>query len=116
MMPLVRESSTIPLERNVTWKAGAFATEPSECAWANQAIFFVRALNVSGNMHNLEASVQISPDGMHWVDEGTTLLLPTEPDQITFCKVDHFGGWLRLVGEMPENATITLIVYLTLKA
>jgi hypothetical protein len=114
-MPDLRESCTLPVERNETWEAGPFATETAECAWATEAIFFVRALRVSGDLSNVAARVQISPDGMHWVDEGTTLYLPTGTEEVTFAKVSCFGGWLRMVGEIPGGASITLIVYLTLK-
>jgi hypothetical protein len=109
----VRRSTTAVVERNVEW-TGQFATEPYEAAWASEALFFVRALAVTDDSV-IQARVQISPDGMHWCDEGTTLALPSSPDQTTFCKVRHFGGWLRLAGEVPENAAITVIVYLTLK-
>ena len=114
-MPDLRESYTLPVERNETWEAGPFATETAECAWASEAIFFVRALRVSGDLSKVVARIQISPDGIHWVDEGTTLRLPAQAEDVTFAKVAHFGGWLRMVGEIPGGASITLIVYLTLK-
>ena len=109
----LRQSYTAVVERNVKWSE-TFATDPYEAAWASEAIFFVRALNVTeiGSRH---ARVQISPDGMHWVDEGTPLLLPTKADEVTFCKVRHFGGWLRLCGELQSDQNITVIVYLVLK-
>jgi hypothetical protein len=114
-MPDLRESYTLPVERNETWDAGPFASETAECAWATEAIFFVRALRVSGDLSDVEARVQISPDGMHWADEGTVFRLPGQAEALTFAKVSHFGGWLRFVGEIPDGASITLIVYLTLK-
>ena len=114
-MPQLRESYTLPVERNVTWGAGSFATEPGEAAWASEAIFFVRALNVMGDLTGVEARIQISPDGIHWCDEGTAFALPTEVEGISFGRVSHFGGWLRIMGEIPEGAEITVIVYLALK-
>lgn len=113
-MPALKESYTLPVERNETWR-GAFATETAECAWAQEAIFFVRALAIDGDLAGVKAHVQISPDGMHWVNEGTTFNLPTATDEVSFCKLSHFGGWLRFVGQLPESTSITLIVYLTLK-
>ena len=109
----MRESQTAIIERNVTWQ-GAFTAEPYEAAWASEAIYFVRALATQHMPPTVTARVQISPDGMHWCDEGTTLTLPTAPG-VDFCRVSHLGGWMRLVGEVPEGATLTVIVYLVLK-
>jgi len=113
-MPQLRESYTLPVERNIRWE-GAFSSDTAEAAWATESIFFVRALHVEGNMSGLTCRVQISPDGMHWCDEGTTFELPTEADAVTFGRVTHFGGWLRVVGELPHDSAITVIVYLVLK-
>ncbi|MBX3051486.1 MAG: hypothetical protein KF753_08440 [Caldilineaceae bacterium] len=112
----MRESHTAVIERNTTWR-GAFASEPYECAWAGEAIFFVRCLAADGLDENAgaNAGVQISPDGMHWCGEGTSLHLPTAADAVTFARVSHFGGWLRLVGELPEGTALTVLVYLVLK-
>ena len=108
----VRRSYTATVERNVLWK-GEFATEPYEAAWASEAIFFVRALAVSPDFSG-RARVQISADGIHWVDEGTVLDLPFEEDQVTFCKVRHFGGFLRIRGIAPRDG-VTVLVSLALK-
>ncbi len=109
----VRRSYTAIVERNVLWDRD-FATEPYEAAWASEAIFFVRALEVSPEFSGI-ARVQISADGIHWVDEGATMSLPTAKDAVTFCKVAHFGGWLRLYGELDDGASITVLVSLALK-
>ncbi len=109
----MRESYTTVLERNRLWQ-GAFETEPYEAAWAGEAIFFVRALQVSGSLEGCEARIQISPDGVHWCDEGTAVVLPIEPG-VTFGRVRHFGTYLRLAGELPEGAEMKVIVYLVLK-
>lgn len=114
-MPELRESTTFPIERNVTWR-GDFVTEAAEAAWASEAVFFIRALAGEGLRAGCRARVQISPDGMHWCDEGTELPLPLASDEVTFCRLSHFGGWLRLVGELPPGAALTVIVYLVLKA
>ena len=112
----LRRSFTAVVERNVLWQ-GDFATEPYEAAWASEAIFFVRALEVnpSGEAGNYTAAVQISADGIHWVDEGTTFELPRTKDAVTFCKVRHFGGWLRIKGKTIEKDGITVLVSLNLK-
>jgi len=109
----MQESHTAVIERNITWQ-GPFATEPYETAWASEAIFFVRTLAAEQLPPGTVARVQISPDGMHWCDEGSTLTLPTSAG-IGFARVRHFGGWLRLVGEVPAGANVTVIVYLVLK-
>ena len=109
----LRRSYTATVERNVIWK-GEFASEPYEAAWASEAIFFVRALDASRDFAGT-AHVQISADGIHWVDEGTSFDLPTSGDEVGFCKVSHFGGWLRIVGELPSAAEIRVLVSLALK-
>lgn len=107
-------SVTSVIERNRVWRA-RFETEPWEAAWAKEAIFFVRALAVAGNPSEAVARVQISPDGMRWCDEGTSFALPAAVDGLTFGRVAHFGGWLRLVGELPPGAELKVICYLVLK-
>ena len=112
---MTRQSYTAVIERNRVWN-GSFETEPYEAAWANEAIFFVRALETSGKLVDARACVQISPDGMHWCDEGTLVDLPAKEGTTTFGRVGHFGGWLRLAGQVPPGAQVKVIVYLVLKA
>ena len=109
----MRRSYTAVVERNALWK-GDFATEPYEAAWASEAIFFVRALEVSPDFSGI-ARVQISADGIHWVDECTYIDLPREKDEVAFCKVSHFGGWLRIVGGVQPRREIRVLVSLALK-
>ena len=112
----MQESHTAVIERNVTWQ-GTFATEPYEAAWASEALFFVRVLAKENTLEGLAARVQISPDGMHWCNEGEILQIPTTDGNgdLAFCRVEQFGGWLRLAGEVPAGASVTVIVYLVLK-
>lgn len=110
----MRQSHTAIVERNITWQ-GQFETEPYEVAWAFEAIFFVRTLASEGDLGNVTARVQISPDGIRWTDEGSVVSLSGEVDGVTFVKVSHFGTFLRLVGELPNGATATVIVALSLK-
>lgn len=109
----MRESQTVVLERNAEW-SGDFATEPYEAAWASEAICFIRALEVKGLRPGSSARIQLSPDGIHWCDEGEVIRLPIEPG-VTYQRMSHFGGWLRLAGTIPVGATIKVIVYLALK-
>ena len=112
----MRESHTAVVERNTTWR-GEFASEPFECAWAGEAIFFVRYLSAKklDEYDWASAEVQISPDGMHWCNEGESISLPTVADEVTFRRVNHFGGWLRLAEELRENTSLTILIYLMLK-
>ena len=111
---MTRSSYTAVVERNRLW-TGQFETEPYEAAWANEALFFVRALEASGGLADAHANVQISPDGMHWCNEGTLVNLPAKAGATTFGRVSHFGGWLRLAGRVPPGEQIKVIVYLALK-
>ena len=107
----MRNSATAVIERNVTW-SGPFATEPWEAAWATEAIFFVRRLDDS--RVPLCAWVQISPDGIRWVDEGQGLDLEKDAE-MAFVRVREFGGWLRLAGELAPRGSAKVLVYLSLK-
>src|SRR4051794_5718598 len=110
-----RESLTTVVERNRVW-SGAYETEPVEASWAAEAIFFIRSLGNEGAATPSEARVQISPDGMHWCDAGATVPLPTTTNGVTFGRVSHFGGWLRLVGDVPSGGSVKVLVYLVLKS
>ena len=103
---MVRRSYNAVVERNIEWK-GDFETEPYEVGWASEAVIFIRSLGGSGS--GAAAKVQITPDGIHWCDEGTTVALPEE-DKTTFCKITNFGGWLRLIGKTgnPVKVLVTL--------
>lgn len=110
----MRQSHTAVVARNERW-SGAVATEPYEVAWASEAIWFVRVLAPPDGPPGGTLRVQLSPDGIHWCDEGTTLELPTDPAAPTFVRVRRFGGWLRLAGTLPDGASATVIAYLVLK-
>jgi hypothetical protein len=110
----MRQSYTSVVERNVAWQ-GPFEIEPYESTWASEAIYFVRALAAQAVPPDLTARIQISPDGIHWCDEGTLLSLPSRAEEVTFSKISHFGGWLRAVGELPNGASLRVVVYLSLK-
>jgi hypothetical protein len=111
---MLKRSFTATLARGEVW-AGAVATEPYEAAWASEAIFFVRALETKGPLAKARARVQISPDGIHWADEGTRLAIPARTGQVTFARVRQFGGYLRLVTSLPRGATCRVVVALSLK-
>ena len=110
---MLRESYTAIVERSEALE-GSFATEPYECGWAGEAIFFVRILERTGNLEGITLHVQISPDGIRWCDEGTAITLGEE--EVSFGKVVHFGNWLRLSGTLPGGASMRAIIALSLKA
>lgn len=85
---------TAVLERMASFSQD-FTTEPYEAGWADEAIFFVRIDEIAGAGARLTGSVQVSPDGITWIDEGTSLPL-IEGTGVAFTRVRHFGNWLRL--------------------
>lgn len=101
----MRSSYSAIVERNIEI-SGPMTTEPYECGWAGEAVFFVRILE--GNLSEKTVNVQISPDGMNWCDEGTHLELPAS-GQTSFAKVTHFGNWLRLAGDMGDRRARILV-------
>ena len=107
-----RQVYTAVVERNVTWE-GAFATEPYEAGWAAEALIFIRVLK--GGVSQQNAAVQISPDGIHWLDQDTRIAIPEQPDGLTVARVTHFGNWIRLAGELPPGQSCTVLVYFVLK-
>ena len=112
----LREAYTAVIAQGETWKA-TVATEPYEAAWAGEAVFFLRLLKKGkGNLRNVRARVQISPDGMHWADEGSALRIPADQDEVTFCRVTNFGHYLRLAATLPRGAECQVLATLSLKA
>lgn len=109
----LQRSHTATIARNEVW-AGEVLTEPYEAGWAHEAIFFVRALGAATGVPGV-AQVQISPDGIHWVDEGTSFALPVAEGAVGFGRVAHFGGYLRLRAHLPEGAALRVIAALALK-
>jgi hypothetical protein len=118
MAAMMRNTATAVLVRG-DWLQGAVVTEPYETAWAAEALFFVRFMGVRGQASKdarAELRVQLSPDGIRWVDEGTVLRVAAEVEALEFARVSHFGGWLRLVGQVPEGLSLQTVVTLSLKA
>ncbi len=111
----MRQSHTAVVERNQRWE-GDFITEPYEVGWSHEAIFFVRLLKIEGSPRvSVSARVQISPDGIHWCDEGARILFPAQQDTLSFVRVSHYGGWLRLIGAV-DGGRAWALVHLALKA
>jgi hypothetical protein len=109
---MVRQNYTATIERNRVFQS-AFATEPYECGWASEAIFFIRKLETSGRTVGAKLQVQISADGIRWCDEGTILRLTSA--EVDSVRVKHFGNFLRLAGKLPKGASARMIISLSLK-
>lgn len=110
---MLRENHTAILARNETW-SGEAASEAYEAGWAREAVIFVRALRDGVGAAGV-ARVQISPDGMVWLDEGTQFPIPVEADGMACARVTHFGNWLRLSAQFEEGAQAIVLVTLHLK-
>jgi hypothetical protein len=108
---MVNQSFTAVIEKNSTFD-GPFDTEPYESAWAREARWFIRAIEIQGE---LTVTPQISPDGLFWCAEGREPLVIHQPGLYSFT-LREFGGWLRLHGEMTgEQAKAKVLIYLVLK-
>lgn len=108
---MVRRSFTAVIEKNTTFTTG-FETEPYETAWATEARWFIRAIDLQGV---LTVAPQISPDGLFWCDEGTPPLAIDRPGLYSFPLRD-FGGWLRLRATLAgDGAKTKVMIHLALK-
>jgi hypothetical protein len=112
---MLAESYTAVIARGEDWVDGS-TTEPYEASWAREAIIMVRTLETGTLVPGAKAHVQISLDGIRWVDEGTVLDIPTEVDGISMARLSHFGHYLRLRASMPPKATGFMLATLQLKA
>lgn len=111
---MLPENITAIIARNERW-SGEAASEPYEAGWAHEAVFFIRALKAPLG-RAARGWVEISPDGMHWVREGTEFQMPSDLDSIAAARISHFGNWLRVAARFDEGAECTVLVTLHLKA
>jgi hypothetical protein len=112
---MLAHSTTAIVARNDVW-AGASASEPYECGWAREAIVWIRAMDAAeGDLRGVRARVQISPDGIRWLDEGGALALPTAEGEVTFTRVREFGNWLRVAADLPNLTSLKVLVTITAK-
>jgi hypothetical protein len=111
---MVLQSYTAVVERSEPL-SGEFATEPYEAGWAREALIFIRILEDTDGSPTVRARVQISPDGLHWVDEGTQFPA-IEQAGVYFVRVREFGTWLRVAGRVePTGTEARALVYIALK-
>ena len=104
---MLRRSLTAVLEKNSSFD-GDFQTEPYEVAWASEARFFVRALELEGRL-SIEA--QISPDGLEWCTAEAPTLVIHAPGLYSFPLRD-FGHWLRLDAKLHGSIRVQILVAL----
>ena len=111
---MLPENITAIVARNEYW-TGEAASEPYEAGWAREAVFFLRALKQPVGKAP-KAWVEISPDGMHWVREGTEFEMPSDKDQVAVARLTTFGNWLRIATRFETGADCTVLITLHLKA
>ena len=109
-MPSLRENNSVVILRAED-VFDESTTEPHEVGWALEALVFVRKIEGGGDV---KFSIQISADGMHWLDEGTRLDLPVGTKE-NFVKLTQFGNWIRLHAHRVENIPLRVTATLHLK-
>ena len=115
MTTMMRNAYTAVIARGEVWQ-GTVHTEPYEAAWAAEAVFFVHVMAVIGAPGGVAtAQVQISPDGLHWVNEGASMDIQAQSQALSFTRVSNFGGWLRLAVGVPHGVGIQVVATLALK-
>ncbi len=108
---MVRRSFTAVIEKNATFSA-PFETEPYETGWAEEARWFVRVLELDGQ---LTLTPQLSPDGLFWCDDEKVPMVVRDKGLYTLSLRD-FGNWLRLRGEFARaSSSAKIMIYLALK-
>lgn len=110
----MRQSQSAVLERGVELE-GSHETEPFEVAWAGEARWFVHFLREAPGTA-VEFRVQISPDGINWLDHERVAPLTAQAIGFVSIPVTGFGHWLRLRSEQTSgHASPMLRIYLELK-
>ena len=113
-MSTVRQSQSAVLERGVDLDK-VHETEPFEVAWAGEARWFVQFYRPAPGS-TVEFRVQISPDGINWLDHEGAVPVESEAVGLLSIPVTHFGHWLRLRSEHKSgDAAPMLRIYLELK-
>ncbi|MEM8854749.1 MAG: hypothetical protein AAGD34_13690 [Pseudomonadota bacterium] len=111
---MLPENITAILSRNEHWD-GFAASEPYEAGWAREVVIFVRALKAPVGPQPI-ARVEMSPDGIHWMDEGSRIAMPTQKDGLACARVAHFGNFLRVAATFEEGSEARVLVTLHAKA
>lgn len=110
---MLPENITAVVARNERWE-GTAASEPYEAGWAREAVIFVRTLKTpQGPQPHLRA--EISPDGMHWIPEGSEAPLPSTKNGIAVLRLSQFGNWLRVAADFAPGSEAVVLVTIHLK-
>jgi hypothetical protein len=110
----MKQFQTTITERKLNFTAD-FETQPYEAGWASEALCFIRVENMKGEAAQFDAAVQISVDGLRWIDEGTTFQTINSLGDY-FVRISHFGGWLRLRNTIKgADAHFSLTIWWVLK-
>ena len=110
----MKNTHTVVLER-LKYFSAHFETEPYETGWASEAMFFIRIHELKGENVSLDSFVQVSVDGIRWVDEGTAFPTLHEIGDY-YLRVSRFGGWLRLRNRvLGVNPEMKMTIHLVLK-
>lgn len=106
----MKQFYTVVLDRMTEFE-GLLDSEPYEAGWADEVIAFIRVHEHEQN-YTASAKLQISPDGINWIDEGASIELNSETN-VNFLRTKNFGGWLRLQITCTGKCMVT--TYLALK-
>lgn len=110
----MRESYTAVIERAKPVRS-EFESEPYETGWADEATIFVKVREGLPDTATLRSWIQVSPDGIDWVDFGVNVP-PINGSAMTFVTVTGFGHWIRVAGSVDDpDAVVRLSIYLALK-
>lgn len=110
----MRQSQSAVLERGVDL-ADTHDTEPFEVAWAGEARWYVHFLRPAAGT-TVEFRVQISPDGLNWIDHEAIAPVTAEAAGFLSIPVERFGHWLRLRSTLLSGAESPMLrIYLELK-
>lgn len=110
----MRQSQSAVLERGVDLES-LHDTEPFEVAWAGEARWYVQFLRPAPGT-TVRLQVQISPDGLTWIDHEGVAALECDASGLHSIPVTGFGHWLRLrATRVSGPETPMLRIYLELK-
>jgi hypothetical protein len=110
----MRQSQSAVMERGLELES-VHETEPFEVGWAGEARWYVQFLRPAPGS-DIEFRVQISPDGLTWIDHEGIEAQTTEAVGLLSIPVTGFGHWLRLRSEQKSgNEAPMLRIYLELK-
>lgn len=110
----MRQSQSAVLERGVEL-TDRHDTEPFEAAWAGEVRWYVQFLRPAEGT-TVEFRVQISPDGINWIDHEGVSPVITNATGLMSIPVDRFGHWLRLRATRTSGTVNPMLrIYLELK-